>query len=97
MFPLDDLIGTEAEQCVVVRLSHNYPDLAVKVFKTNPTAYSLVILPSLVAQGITKPVVRINSGVLLKIDRKFHMYRNYCALFQNDYYSVIAMQFELFS
>ena len=64
MSPLDDLKGTEAEQCVVVGLSHNYPDLAVKVFETNPTAYSLFILPSLVAQGITKPVVRINNVIL---------------------------------
>ena len=65
MSPLDDLKGTKAEQCVVVRLSHNYPDLAVKVFKTNPTAYSLFILPTLVAQGINKPVVRINNGIII--------------------------------
>ena len=57
MFPLDDLEGTEAEQCVVVRLSHKYPNLAVKVFETNLPAYSPFILPSLVAQGITTPVV----------------------------------------
>ena len=49
--PLDDLKGTKEDPCLVVQCS---TDLALKVLNTNPAAFSIATVPTLMEQGITK-------------------------------------------
>jgi len=49
--PLDDLNGTKEDPCLVVLCP---TDLALKVFGTNPAAFSIATVPTLMEQGITK-------------------------------------------
>jgi len=49
--PLDDLKGSKEDPCLVVQCP---TDLALKVFGTNPAAFSIATVPTLMEQGITK-------------------------------------------
>jgi len=58
--PLDDLKGSKEDPCLVVQCP---TDLALKVFGTNPAAFSIATIPALMEQGIEKYKVRDCVGI----------------------------------